>query len=77
MSMIEEEYHQLQMEDKTRRVKEARRKYILSISLVVCTALTISASATKDRSTFLLLFSARLESMRRLARCKLYHLSEA
>jgi hypothetical protein len=60
MSMIEEEWDQLQMEHRAGKTKEVRRKYILRIILLIGTPLAISASAAKDRSTFILLFSTMI-----------------
>jgi purine-cytosine permease-like protein len=56
MAMTEEEEEQLQKEHRAKRAKETRIKVITGLSLILVTGLLISASLSRDISTFLLLF---------------------
>jgi hypothetical protein len=56
--MTRQEKDDLQKDDKAIRAKDIRRKnYTMAISILAGAALTISASVSKDRATFILLFS--------------------
>jgi hypothetical protein len=62
MTMIEEGEEQLQKEDRAIRVKETRKNYLIGVSLLVGTGLTISASISNDIPTFLLSFGIMISA---------------